>query len=393
MDFSNIWYRYSASQTCKVTVSLCGSEFDSILAVYNGFSCYPAETDLIDCNDDSAACGFQSTITFAATAGNEYLIEIGGYSASDIGAGVISISCEGQPPGPVPNDNCYNAKPVGNVTNLAFDTTNASFDGSGHYMTSPNIWYCYTATCTGEVTVDLCGSSYDTMVAVYKGCGCYPSSGDLIKCNDDACAQQSRLTFAATVGESYLIEIGGYGSDVGEGLMSISCEGEPGPGPCPHDNCSDAKPIGNVTNLAFDTTCATPDGPGHYIQGSNIWYSYTAMNTGEVTVSLCGSSYDTKLAVYKGADCYPSTGDLIKYNDDSCGWQSELTFAATAGNKYLFEVGGFGSSTGEGVLTVTSEGPPVIMEYDLGDAPDSTNNAGTRATIVDLAFIVRMRPQ
>ena len=39
------------------------------------------------------------------------------------------------------NDHCVNAIPIGNVTNLAFDTTSATFDGPGHCKTAPNIWY------------------------------------------------------------------------------------------------------------------------------------------------------------------------------------------------------------------------------------------------------------
>ena len=129
-----------------------------------------------------------------------------------------------------PNDDCANAKPVGDVTNLAFDTTRATMDGPGHYMNSPNIWYCYTATCTGDVTVSLAGSSYDTMLAVYDGCECYPASGDMIECNDDAGGgYQSAVTFAAIADNQYLIEVGGYGSEKGAGLLSISCQGTTAP--------------------------------------------------------------------------------------------------------------------------------------------------------------------
>jgi hypothetical protein len=380
IDSSNIWYLYTAPQTCKVTVSLCGSHFDTMLAVYEGGDCYPAETDLIDCNDDAGCGNFASAVTFDATAGNDYLIEVGGYSASDIGNGVISIYCEGQEPGPMTNDDCSDAKPVGNVTNLSFDTTSSTFDGPGHYIHSPNIWYCYTATCTGDVTIDLCGSGYDTMLAVYKGCGCYPASADLVASNDDSCSQQSRVTFAATTGDKFLVEVGGYGSSTGSGVMTIRCEGEPGPEPCQpaNDDCQNATQVGNLTKEEFDTTCATFDGPGHFVTSPNIWYIYTAAATGNVTVSLCGSGYDTKLAIYKGADCYPGASDLFASNDDSCGWQSEATFAATVGQKYLIEVGGFGSKTGKGMITISSEGggPQPPSELDLGDAPDSTNNYG-----------------
>jgi hypothetical protein len=80
-----------------------------------------------------------------------------------------------------PNDDCDDAKSVGDATNMAFDTTDATHDGPGHYINSPNVWYCYTATCTGCATISLAGSSFDTKLAVYDGCGCYPSAGDLIK--------------------------------------------------------------------------------------------------------------------------------------------------------------------------------------------------------------------
>jgi len=125
------------------------------------------------------------------------------------------------------NDDCENAEPVGDVTDLPFDTTAATFDGLGTCMSSPNIWYCYTATCTGFVTVSLCGSSYDTMLAVYDGCTCDPLGTEL-GCNDNySCPTgggQSEITFAATAGNEYLIEVGGDSTSTGQGLLSISCE-------------------------------------------------------------------------------------------------------------------------------------------------------------------------
>jgi len=385
----NIWYCYTATCTGNVTVNLCGSiNYDTELAVYQGCSCYPVSSNLIKYNDDD--CAYQSRVTFAATAGEKYLIEIGG-SVFLTSEGVMSIRCEGEePPSPPPphwpqNDDCHNAKPVGNVTNLPFDTSNATFDGPGLFVISPNIWYSYTAACTGDVTVSLCGSKYDTKLAIYNGDDCYPASGDLIKYNDDSCGWQSEATFAVIAGNKYLIEVGGFGSKTGEGVISIRCEGEePPPPPPPHwpqnDDCHNAKPVSNVTDLPFDTSNATFDGPGYFMTSPNIWYCYTATCTGDVTVDLCGSSYDTKLAVYKGCNCYPTSSNMIASNDDDCAHQSRVTFAATAGERFLIEVGGYGSRTGEGVISIRCEGPPPSEKFDLGDAPDSTNNRGVAMT-------------
>ena len=369
MTSPNIWYVYTASCTGEATVSLLGSSYDTMLAVYAGDDCDLTTSDMIACNDDFPP-GQQSQTTFSTTAGNLYLIEIGGYG-SKTGEGVLNISC--QPSTQPSKDDCENAQAVGEVTNLAFDTTDATFDGPGLCLTSPNIWYVYTASCTGEATVSLLGSSYDTMLAVYKGNDCDLNSSDMIACNDDAPGvYQSEITFAATAGAKYLIEIGGYGSSAGQGVLNISCQpsGQPS-----KDNCENAQAVGEVKDLAFDTTNATFDGPGLCLTSPNIWYVYTASCTGQATVSLLGSGFDTMLAVYEGDNCNLASKDLIECNDDAPGaYQSEITFDATSGAKYLIEIGGYGSNTGTGILNITCEPGAVADIPDLGDAPDSTNH-------------------
>ncbi|NIS79487.1 MAG: hypothetical protein GTO14_04585 [Anaerolineales bacterium] len=381
MSSRNIWYRYTATCTGEATVSLCGSSFDTKLAVYNGASCPPTDGRMIAYNDDF--CSQQSQVTFSVTAGSQYLIEVGGWSQSDYGQGVISISCSEvpyPPPYPPPNNNCYNATPVGDVTNKPFSTVGATFDGPALYMTSPNIWYIYTATCTGNATVSLCGSSYNTKLAVYDGGGCWPTAQQMLAYNADYCGQQSQVTFPVTAGNQYLIEVGGWSQfDTGQGVISISCSGAPYPQS--NDDCYNATPVGDVTNMPFTTIGATFDGPGQCITNRNIWYRYTATCTGNATVSLCGSSYDTMLAIYNSPDCYLMPNELIGCNDDFCGQDSEITFAATAGTQYLIEIGGYSSESGNGVLTISCEGDyPYPDESDLGDAPDSTNNLGPAMT-------------
>ena len=161
-------------------------------------------------------------IIFAATAGELYLIEVGGYGA-DAGEGFITIRCEGEVEPPESQYDCANALPIGDVTDMPFDTTDAAFDGPGLCMTSPNIWFCYATELTGNVTVSLLGSAYDTKLAVYEGCECYPTMDNLIECNDDFDGTyQSQVTFATTAGYQYLIEIGGYASESGQGILNIN---------------------------------------------------------------------------------------------------------------------------------------------------------------------------
>ena len=369
----NLWYLYRAAATGDVAITLEGlDDFDTTLAVYLGSNCYPRYSDMIGCNDDFENT-MDSQVIFTANAGSYYLIEATGYEEDAVGRGLLTIASEGSAPSN--NDDCVNAQAISDVKNLAFDTRDATFDGPGICMTSPNIWYCYTASCTGEVTVSLLGSSFDTKLGVYKGCVCNPASNDLIECNDDFdSSRQSQITFEATAGAKYLVEIGGYSSETGQGVLNIECASS-GPPPS-KDDCENAQAIGEVKNLAFDTRGRTFDGPGLCLTSPNIWFIYTPSCTGDATVSLLGSSYDTMLAVYMGDDCDLTTNDLIECNDDASSgvYQSEITFAATAGEKYLIEIGGYGSNTGQGILNIRCESGPMIEVPDLGDAPDSTNN-------------------
>lgn len=366
MTGANIWYCYTASCTGEATVSLCGSSFDSKLAVYYGCGSIPTLGNMLVCNDDF--CGRQSEATFSVIAGNKYLIEVGGYNSFEFGTGVLNISCDSNPAYRPSNDDWDSADSISSLYGLDVDTTYATMDGPGDCVERPNIWYCYTAPSTGEVSITLDGSWFDVELAVYEGCNIFPRWENRIYC-ENIRGQQPEIKFDAIADQDYLIEIGG------------SADGQfpPPPPGGSNDNCYNAKPIGNVIGLTFDTSDATFDGPGHCMTGPNIWYIYAPTCTGNATVSLCGSSYDTKLAVYNGGSCNPSLSRLIECNDDSCGMQSEVTFEAIAGQQYLIEVGGFGDNAGEGVISVSCEGTD-LMSPDLGDAPDSSNNFGINMT-------------
>ncbi len=281
---------------------------------------------------------------------------------------------------PPANDDLQNAQSIGDVTNLSFNTKESTNDGPQACMIGPNIWYCYTASCTGTATISLCGSSFDTKLAVYYGCGSTPSLDNMIQCNDDFCGRHSQVVIPVTAGNKYLIEVGGFNIyDYGPGVLNITCDDDPDYTP-PNDDWFDADSIGDVSNLEFDTTHATIDGPDENM-GPNIWFCYTATQTCSVTVSLCGSSYDTKLSIYEGCGNFPNWENSIDYNDDFCDRQSQITFEAIKDQEYLIEVGGYDNQTGEGLISISCELTPLIgIGADFGDAPDSTNNFGISMT-------------
>ena len=83
------------------------------------------------------------------------------FGSAHVAADVIVVPWPVRPP----NDNCDRAPIIGDVKDLEFDTTHATFDGPGHCTTSPNVWYHFVPPGTGEVTVSLARSLFDTKLA------------------------------------------------------------------------------------------------------------------------------------------------------------------------------------------------------------------------------------
>ena len=134
------------------------------------------------------------------------------------------------------NDNCSDAICIG-VGTGAFSNQDAGTDGpvipascrvDGDNQVGSDIWFCHIATCTDTVVVSLCGSEYDTKMAVYQGCECPIDTP--VACSDDGCGPDlgipSRLTFPTETGESYLIRIGGFSGAQGIGTLTIYCESD-----------------------------------------------------------------------------------------------------------------------------------------------------------------------
>ncbi|MDX9859111.1 MAG: GEVED domain-containing protein [candidate division Zixibacteria bacterium] len=186
-------------------------------------------------------------------------------------------------PLPPPNDQCANATPVGEVTNLPWSTEAAGHDEAGTCLTSPNIWYVYTPTMTGNAIISLCGSSFDTRMAVYDGYSCTPLP-TLIECNDDACGLQSEVLTPVIAGQQYLIEVGGYSANVGTGVLTISvCT------PPYNDNCENA----NIQTtfpavITGDNTCSSNQCTS--FPGNHVWEAFTLTADANVTISYQGTT-------------------------------------------------------------------------------------------------------
>lgn len=256
----------------------------------------------------------------------------GGGAPAECGNGVQEPGEDCDPPDGTSCDTDCTLIPGGNASNDSCATPTAISDGTINFTTSdattdgpdePNrcdffdyshvendIWFCYTATCTGTTVASLCGSSFDTKLAVYMGCDC--PAEDAMQCSDDTCGlgAESRVTFQATAGDEYLIRIGGFEAAQGDGLLSMSCGlGEAcsaTAGPCDTDNgtpgCNEADCCAAI--CAIDQYCCDVD-----------WDD----NCAAESAGICGGSF---------AACEGATGSCETSNTDP-GCDDEACCQAT----------------------------------------------------------------
>jgi hypothetical protein len=118
------------------------------------------------------------------------------------------------------NDSCGAPTPIAGFGTFLTSTVGATTDGQptsaclffGSDQIWADVWMCWAAEASGLVKIETCGTGFDTKLAVYPGCAC-PDASSIIACNDDACSLQSRVTFAAIAGQSYMVRVGSYSSN------------------------------------------------------------------------------------------------------------------------------------------------------------------------------------
>lgn len=367
---ASVWWRWTATLNGPITVSACGSSFDTLLAVYTGTTF--ADMTQVAQSDD--ACNQQSEVILTVASGTTYLVAVDGFGGS---TGDISLSLDALVV--PPNDSFATPEVLAAELPISVTGTNVNATreagepehGSPGYLGTASVWYTWTPAASGAVTIDLCdGSDFATLLSVYTG----ESLGALVQVGGNVygCGPFSRLTLNAVAGTTYRIAIDGGFGDTGTLTLAIR------PATAVNDNFADATVLsGPLPILAYGTNVgATNEGgePTHadpdpsatrFANDSSVWYRWTATTNGPVTIDTCGSEFNSLLGVYEGAGLADLT--RVGWNSNACSNQSLVRLDAVAGRTYQIAV-----------VTADFEGPITLAVRVAGPPPPNDSFAGAR---------------
>ncbi len=255
----SVWWSWVAPASAPVMINTLGSDFDTILAVYQGTT-LGALTPVAA--DDDSAGDDQAIVTFEAVQGVEYHIAVDGYNGGNgAPSGRVVLNLRQFQLGALhANDNFEDGPPISApflsmIGNNIGATRQSGEPAHGAAFQGRSVWWTWTAPTDGPVTFSTTNSQFDTILGVYTGASV--SALSLVAENDDINLgrYQSSVTFQAVAGTVYRIAVDGYGNQMGLVSLTVSPGANVPTAPqiqqAPADQTRFAGGAGGGTNASF----------------------------------------------------------------------------------------------------------------------------------------------
>ena len=359
-----LFYNWTASFSGVISLTTRGSTFDTLMGVYTGTN---VNTLTPVGQDDDSGGDFTSLVTFNCTNGIKYQIVVAGYQGA---TGTVELGISPGPPllpGPANGYSVGGAQPViltnpasqivqsgATVTNAVVATGATGYQwyfagapvagGNGSSLIISN----FTSAAVGNYFVQVTnavGSVQSTTVTIQIASE--NQNGTPTKLLEDKFGDAVDLTAAAP-----------------DRYRPTDSGGETG---------------GFTLSQSFSTVGATKEEgePNHAGQpgGASYWYSYTATNSGTVTFTTAGSTFNTILAVYSGPGTSFSTlsnvGAAFTTNYVQQGQPTVALSNVVAGTKLFIAIDGYQGASGAAKLNIVLDPVPLAVDTN---AVSITNN-------------------
>jgi hypothetical protein len=347
---ADVWYSWTPSYDGAATISTCDAAgFDTSLVVYEGSCDNQIACNGDDTSGDTGCQQYYSKVSINAVGGTTYYFRIGGWQGAT-GLGSVTVANIEQNPGACCLDvfTCLD-----NFEPAICADTGGTFQGSG-------------LTCA-EVNCD----------TTPRGACCLSADS----CLDDQTVEECSSAGGAWLGDGTLCAISSCFDPVTNDECVNAVE--------MYDGANSYATLGATTSAEAygETNADGSDCSGTFLGAMNadVWFTYTAVATGDVSLSTCDtSSFDTDLVVYEGS-CTALV--QIACNGDSgeggCQqYSSGTSFSATAGTTYTIRIGGYdAAASGTGTLTIAGPGATGVCCTDgacsEGTQEDCVNGGGS----------------
>ncbi|MCX8040854.1 MAG: hypothetical protein N3B15_09845 [Planctomycetota bacterium] len=328
----SVWWRWTAPVSGAVVMDTEGSDFDTVLAVYEGSS-YGQLRRLA--SDDDSGAGLTSRVTFAATQGAVYVIAVDGYGGSQGGIvlnwrtsevpQVTVVASDGRAREGVAGDvlvfTVQRTEPLGQAVTVSWEVSGTARGGED-YVSLPS-----------SVTLAAGEASARVEVTVL---------------NDAVYEEEETVVVRLVSGSGYEV---GWPS-VARGV--IESEDRP-----VNDDLAQAIVLsGSSGRVTGSNVGATRESGEPSWSGRSVWWRWTAPASGTLTVDTVGSNFDTVLGVYRGEEVSRLTA--LAVNDDAVGLQSRVQVGVEAGVSYVVMVDGYGGRMGSIVVNWSFSDRPVV---------------------------------
>lgn len=344
----DVWHTFTAAVSGVHTVALCGSGFDTVLALYD--NCLNAP---LVCDDDS--CGLQSQVTLTLNAGQAYMVRVSSHTGMAGGTYRLTVTAPGAT-FPV-NNAC--GTPIALVPNGVNVGTTAGATGtdaspSCGTLDRADVWFNHAPQASGLHIIELCSTAFDTVLSVRTSC-VFSSE---VACSDDAGVSWcggvgSRVAFNASVGQPFYVRVAGTNDSFGPFELRLHTAQA-------NDLCENAILLQPGVGVAGRVTPAvgTEVTESCVPSAGDVWYQYIARVTGTHTFRVCDAGFDTVLSVYSACPSSPGAVEL-GCDDNGCGagGASRLMVDLVVGQTYFVRVAGRlqGDAWASGAFTLTGE--------------------------------------
>lgn len=401
----SVWWTWTAPADGDVTVDTCGSDFDTLLAVYTGGSVAAltpvGSNDFGGCGTD----GSNSKLDFTAQSGHVYRIAVDGMSycpgspcppiEGQVGSIALALK---ESPQPANDDFADAAVLIEDESESAY--VSGTTVGAGKEAGEPNhageaggrsVWWSWTAPRSGAVYFNACGSDFDPLLAVYTGVAVdaltevvsqAAAGGYCARPGDTASAS---VRFRASAGVTYHIAVDGAAGSIG----GYDLHKAPTPS---NDDFENATPLSGLPASDYGvnlTATSEPGEPNHAgkAAGHSLWWRWTAPADGRVQIDTCLSypaGLDSVLAVYTG-DAVDALS-LVASNDNfaSCAPGAGVVFTASAGTTYRIATDG-ARSIDNGAIGISIESaaspPPPSNDFSFGKVKKNKGTGAAKLTV------------